>query len=153
MFKPVHMGQLREMLDEQVWYSWQAPWSYRVIAVAGSWLSIWAVFRVLTAFSPYADTKGAGDVIPIVLIGWFAGALVAALTAMIVAGIISWLVRLLTGKELYFSTSAPDGLKELDSTADWMAGMPIMLGLFAGFACWFFGFDPSFGLAGKIGIG
>jgi hypothetical protein len=153
MFKPVHMGQLREMLDAQVWYSNQAPISYLVIAVTGSPLATWAVFRLLTAFSPYANTKGGGDVVPIVLIGWLAGVFVAGLSAFIVAGIVSWAVRLLTGKDLYFGTSAPDGLKDLDSTADLLGGMPIVVGLFGGYLCWFLGFDPSFGLAAKIGIG
>ena len=153
MFKPVHMGQLKEMLDQRVWYSRQAPISYRIIAVVGSWLAIWVVFRVLTAFSPYSDTKGAGDVVPIVLIGWFAGAMASCLAVMMVASIASGLMRLVTGKGLYFTVSAPDGLKHLDSTSDLLVGLPMAIGLLVGFGCWFLGFDPSLGLAGRIGIG
>ena len=42
---PLH-PQLKEMLDQRVWYSWQAPISYRVIGVAGCFLGIWVVFSL-----------------------------------------------------------------------------------------------------------
>jgi hypothetical protein len=124
-----------------------------MIAVLSSWLGIWAVFRLLTAFSPFADLKGPGNIIPVLLIGWFAGAIASVVATMIVAGLISGLMQLCTGKSLYIGMWAPEGLKHLDSRADSFVALPVAAGFFAGFACWFFGFDPSLGLAGKIGIG
>jgi hypothetical protein len=152
MFKPVHMGQLKEMLDKRVWYFDQAPNSFRLIAVLGTWVAGWAEFRVLTAFSPFAETSG-GDLIPIILVGWFGGIAVSGIAIGIVAMIVSRLVLLATGKSLYFSVSAPDGLKRLDPVSDVVVTLPIAIGLFAGFACWFFGLDPSLGLAPAIGLG
>jgi hypothetical protein len=152
MFKPVHMGQLKEMLDERVWYFDQAPNSFRLIAVLGSWPAVWAVFRLLTAVSPFAQASWS-DVFPIILVGWFGGLVVSGIACGTVAIIVSRLVRLATGKSLYFSVSAPEGLKRLGPVSDVIVALPMALGLFAGFACWFFRFDPSLGLAAAIGLG
>ena len=149
MFKPVHMGELKEMLDQQVWYSNQAPASYRVMCGLGSWLAGCAVFGLLTAVARLSG----GDVFGIILIGWFGGAIVSCIASGVAAMIVSVLLRLTTGKGLYSSVSAPAGLKDLDPTATALRGAPIAIGLFGGIACWLLGFDPTLGLAAALGLG
>ena len=115
----------------------------------GSWLATWAVFRMLTAVA----AASGGDVVAMILVTCFASAVVAGIAGGMVAMMVSGLVRLATGKRLYFSISAPEGLKHLDPQSEVLVTPPIAIGVFAGFACWFFGFDPSAGLAAAIGFG
>jgi RsiW-degrading membrane proteinase PrsW (M82 family) len=151
-FGSVNVGEARKLYDSSVWFTWEAPKSYWTIFAFGTPISVWAVYRILTAFSPYAKTIWWGDVIFIAFIGMFLGLLASVLIMMIIGGSISGLMKYFTGKHLHFSV--PQGLgPDHDSTAGSFFFMPVLVGLAAGYACWFFGVDPSFGLMAKIGMG